>query len=65
LETGASNPTLKIYNYDKPNTNLIGCSVNGNLFFKGAEVSTNRWTSFYLPSTETLNADIVLRQDSC
>jgi type IV pilus modification protein PilV len=65
LEAGATSPRLRIYNYYKPNAALLGCSVNGNLSIHGAEVSTNNWTRFNLPTTETLNADIVIRQNNC
>ena len=65
LEVGATSPRLRISNYYKPNAALLGCSVNGNLSIHGAEVSTNNWTRFNLPMSETLNADIVIRQNSC
>jgi hypothetical protein len=65
LEAGATSPRLKITNYYKPNTTLVGCSVNGNLSIHGSEVGANGWTRFNLPTTETLNADIVIRKDNC
>ena len=65
LEVGATTPRLKIFNYYKPNQNLLGCSVNGNLGVHGREVSTNNWTRFNLPLFTTPDADIVIRSDNC
>jgi prepilin-type N-terminal cleavage/methylation domain-containing protein len=65
LVAGATTPRLKIFNYYKPNTVLVGCSVNGNLSIHGSEIGANGWTRFNLPLTETLDADIVIRSDNC
>jgi len=63
LEVGAINPRLTISNYQKPNQDLLGCSAV--LSIHGSEVSANNWTRFNLPGVETLNADIVIKVDSC
>jgi len=65
LVAGATSPRLRIFNYYKPNTVLIGCSVNGNLSTHGSEIGANGWTRFNLPLTQTLNADIVIRVSPC
>jgi hypothetical protein len=65
LLTGATSPRLKIFNYAKQNRTLLGCSVNGNLSVHGNDTGSNPWTRFNLPLTETLNADIVIRENNC
>jgi prepilin-type N-terminal cleavage/methylation domain-containing protein len=65
LLTGATSPRLKIFNYAKQNKTLLGCSVNGNLSVQGNDTGSNPWTRFNLPLTETLNADIVIRENNC
>lgn len=65
LEVGATSPRLKVFNYYKQNKVLMGCSANGNLSIHGSEVGTNPWTRFNLPKIQTLDADIVIRQNSC
>jgi len=63
LEVGANNPRLTISNYQKPNRILVGCSAVLNIH--GSEVGANNWTRFNLPDVETLNADIVIKEDNC
>jgi type IV pilus modification protein PilV len=65
LVAGATSPRLKIYNYYKQNKALLGCSANGTLSIHGSETGSNPWTRFNLPLVQTLDADIVIRQDSC
>ena len=65
LLVGATSPRLKIFNYAKQNKTLLGCSVNGNLSIHGSETGSNPWTRFNLPLTQTLDADIVIRETSC
>jgi hypothetical protein len=65
LLTGSTNPRLKIFNYAKAGRTLLGCSVNGNLSTHENDTGANPWTRFNLPLTETLDADIVIRENSC
>ena len=65
LLAGATSPRLKIYNYFKVNTNLLGCSANGTMTIHGSEVSTNNWTRFNLPLSSRSDANIVIKANNC
>ena len=65
LLAGATSPRLKIYNYSKVNTNLLGCSANGTMTIHGSEVSTNNWTRFNLPLSSRSDANIVIKANNC
>ncbi|MBT8047299.1 MAG: prepilin-type N-terminal cleavage/methylation domain-containing protein [Xanthomonadales bacterium] len=67
IEAEAVNPRLKVSNYFKPNQVLVACAAG--LTVHGTEHSgTNRennWTRFDLPDQQLLDANIVIKRDSC
>ena len=63
IELGVSNPTLRVSNYKKRNKTLVACS--DVLTAQGSDTSANPWTRFFLPTTNTANANIVIRENSC
>jgi type IV pilus modification protein PilV len=67
LEAEATNPRLTVSNYFKRNRVLVACA-NG-LTIHGTEHSgstpQNNWTRFTLPDEELLDANIVIREDTC
>jgi hypothetical protein len=63
IETGATDPTLTVSNYNKNNKVLVACSTV--LVIQVADTSANPWTRFYLPTETTSNANIVIRENSC
>jgi hypothetical protein len=68
IESGAVNPRLTVSNYFKRGKVLLACSdeldPNGTEHSSG-DSPANNWTRFNLPSTGTLTAHIVIREDSC
>jgi prepilin-type N-terminal cleavage/methylation domain-containing protein len=67
IESGASNPRLTVSNYFKRGKVLLACSdvltINGT--DHSGDTPASNWTRFNLPSTGTLIAHIVIREDSC
>jgi prepilin-type N-terminal cleavage/methylation domain-containing protein len=63
LEVAANNPRITITNYYMSNQTRIVCSAM--LVMHGSETGANGWTRFNLPNAGTVNADIIIRQNSC
>ena len=67
LEMFANNPRLTVSNYFKRNKVLVACGMG--LTINGTEhsgdIPGSNWTRFNLPDEEFLDANIVIREDSC
>jgi hypothetical protein len=66
LYADETKPKLRIYNYDLGRKVVLGCSdvLDTHGVEHGGGVSES-WTRFNLPLSETVGADIILREDSC
>jgi type II secretory pathway pseudopilin PulG len=63
VELAASNPRITITNYYKSSETRVACSAL--LLIQGSETGANGWTRFNLPSAGVLNADIIIKPNSC
>jgi type IV pilus modification protein PilV len=66
IESGASNPFIKVYNYFKNTKDLYACASGLTLDERSISNSSsvNSWTRFYLPLTTT-QIDIIIKEGGC
>jgi hypothetical protein len=69
LIVGSNNPRIVVDNYFKMNFELVACSpvlrVHGTEHSTSPTSNADSWTRFNLPWATTIDADIVIRPDSC
>lgn len=67
IPTSASNPRITVSKYYKKNRTLFACStvmsINGTNH--SGTIPADNWTRFNLPSSQHLNAHVVIKENSC